>query len=245
MDFRIPDRVERRGPTMRPPSRTQTRIALVVVAIAVGLLIGVQVGSQDPATSRLAEETPEDLARILADLNTEADRLGRQVAELRVKLFEYENVAQREKVALDDARQSLRDLQVLAGTTQVQGPGVSLTLSDARGRVGWEVFLDLVQELRDAGAEAIAVNDARIVASSWIGPAEAGVTVDGEGVVPPYRIEAIGPPADLREALDIPGGPLSLIQAQVDVRVSVQESERLVLPALRREITFRYARPAS
>lgn len=234
-----------RRPTMRPPSRTQTKIALVVVALAVGLLVGVQASRQNGATARLAAESPEDLARILSDLNAEADQLARQVADLRLKLFRYEGTAEREDLALRDARKTLRDLQVLAGTTDVRGPGLTIEIGDPTARVTWEPVLDLVQELRDAGAEAISVSGVRVVASSWFGPAEAGVTIDGEVLVPPYEVHAIGEPADLREALAIPGGPISLIEAQPGVTIMVDERDRLRLPALRREITFRYARPTS
>lgn len=245
MDFDLHDRRPRRGPTMRPPSRTQTRVALVAVAVGVGLLVGVQMAQRDAATERLAAESPEDLTRILAELNAEADGLARQIAELRVKLFRYEDTAEGDRLAVQDARKTLRDLRVLAGTTPVRGSGVALTVADPRGRVTWEPFLDLVQELRDAGAEAIAVNDLRIVASSWFGPGEVGVTVDGQEAVPPYRIEAIGASEGMREALEIPGGPLSLIRALLDVRVTLEAEDALRLPALKREIAFRYARPAS
>lgn len=235
----------RRRPTMRPSSRTQTKIALVVVALAVGLLVGVQAGRQDEGAARLAAESPEDLARILSDLNAEADQLARQVADLRLKLFQYEGTAEREDLALRDARKTLRDLQVLAGTTDVRGPGVAVEIGDQMGRVSWEPMLDLVQELRDAGAEAIAVNDVRVVASTWFAPREAGITIDGEQLVPPYLIQAIGDPPSLREALGIPGGPILLIEAQPGVTITIEERGRMRLPALRREIAFRYARPAS
>lgn len=235
----------RRRPTMRPPSRTQTKIALVVVALAVGLLVGVQAGRRDDGTARLAAESPEDLVRILSDLNSEADQLARQVADLRLKLFQYQGTAEREGLAVRDARKTLRDLQVLAGTTDVRGPGILLQIDDPRARVSWEPMLDLVQELRDAGAEAIAVSDVRVVASTWFAPTEAGITIDGEQLVAPYRVQAIGDPPSLREALGIPGGPISLIEAQPGVTISVEERDRMRLPALRREIAFRYARPAS
>lgn len=235
---------ERRGPSMRPASRTRTRIALVVVAMAVGVLVGMQIAQRGDETGRLAAESPEDLTRILADLNAEADALGRQVTELRLRLVRYRDAAGREGLALQDARKALQDLQVLAGVTPVVGPGVVLSIQDPRSRVSWETFLDLVQELRDAGAEAVALDDLRVVASSWFGPHDGGVVLDGEVVAPPYRLEAIGTPGDLREALAIPGGPLSLMEAQPGVGVAVQESERLELPPLQRETTFRYARPA-
>jgi uncharacterized protein YlxW (UPF0749 family) len=235
---------ELRGPTMRPPSRLQTRVALVLIAAAVGFLVGVQARSSEEASSRLAAESPEDLTRILADLNTEADRLAREVSDLQVKLVRYRTSAEQDELLLEDARKTLADLRVLSGTVPVRGTGVVVSIADPDGRVPWELLLDLVQELRDAGAEAIAVGEHRVVASTWFGPAPAGVTVDGEPLGPPYEVKAVGPAEAMAEALGIPGGPVAVISAQPEVTLEVVPAGRLVLPALQREITFRYARPA-
>jgi uncharacterized protein YlxW (UPF0749 family) len=233
----------RRGPTMRPASRARTRIAASLVAGAVGLLVGIQAGEGGAdRISRLAQERPEDLTRILGDLNAEADRLARQVAELRVRVLRYRNAATGSDVALRDARRTLRDLEVLSGSVAVEGPGVTITVSDPEAAVGWDVMLDLVQELRDAGAEALALDGHRVVASTWLGPGEGDLVVDGRTVSSPYEITAIGPASSMREAMEIPGGPVTVIRAESAV-VEIEESEPLTLPPLRRETRFEYARP--
>jgi uncharacterized protein YlxW (UPF0749 family) len=235
---------DRRGPTMRPPSRLRTRIAAAVVAAGVGLLVGIQAGeSGTDRIGRLAQERPEDLTSILADLNAEADRLARQVAELRVRLERYRDAATGSDVALRDARRTLRDLEVLSGTVPVEGPGVSVTISDPSVAVGWDLVLDLVQELREAGAEALAIDGVRVGASTWLGPIEGGLVVDGQTVRPPYEIVAIGPPEPIRDALGIAGGPLTVIEAQPMVSVGMTGEASLTVPALRGEMGFEYARP--
>lgn len=220
-----------RRPSMRPPARIESRVALVAVALAVGFLVAVQTLGEDAPLSRLAAERPEDLTRILADLGSEADELTRQVAELRVRLSRYRGSARSEDVAIRDARESLADLEVLAGTVPVRGPGVTLEVGDPQAQVGWDAVLDLVQELRDAGAEAIAVGEVRVVASTWFGPAPGGVAVDGRTVRAPYRIAAIGPTDELAEALRIPGGPLTVIEALPAVAVDLRDADELTLPA--------------
>ena len=221
-----------RRPSMRPPARIESRIALAAVALAVGFLVAVQVTGGEPPLSRLAAERPEDLTRVLADLGAEADALTREVAELRVRISRYRGSARDEDIALRDARDALADLQVLSGVTPVEGPGVVVALEDPEARVGWESMLDLVQELRDAGAEAIAVGDVRVVASTWFGPAQdAGLVVDGSTLAPPYEVSAIGPGEEMAEALGLPGGPLTVIGAQPGVGVEVLVEERLTLPA--------------
>jgi uncharacterized protein YlxW (UPF0749 family) len=220
-----------RRPSMRPPPRIQSRAAIAVVALAVGFLVAVQAaGTGDRPLSRLASERPEDLTRILADLNAEADQLARELAELRVRLARYRGSARSDELAVRDARKALADLQVLTGTVAVEGPGVVVRVEDGGDRVGWEALLDLVQELRDAGAEAIAVSGRRVVASTWLGPASGGAVVDGDRVEPPYELEAIGPTEVIAEAMDIPGGPLSVLSALPGVSTSVREVEGLLLP---------------
>jgi uncharacterized protein YlxW (UPF0749 family) len=234
-----------RRPSMRPPARIESRAGIVVVSVVVGFLVAVQaVGSDGGASSRLAAERPEDLTRVLADLNDEADRLSRQVSALRVKVLRYRGSARGDELALRDARETLADLQVLSGSVPVEGPGLRIVVEDADGRVGWEALLDLVQELRDAGAEAIALNGVRVVAATWLGPADGGVVVGGEPVAAPYELLAIGPADGLQEALGIPGGPLSVISAQPGAVVEVRPSDRLSLPAAAGDVSFRYARPA-
>ncbi len=244
------DRPERhwlggRRPSMRPPPRIQSRAVVAAVAVAVGFLVAVQaVGTDRRALTRLAAERPDDLTRILADLNDEADRLARQVSALRVKLLRYRGSTRGDELALRDARESLADLQVLSGSVPVEGPGLEIVIEDPDGRVGWDALLDLVQELRDAGAEAIALNGVRVVASTWLGPTDAGAVVDGEPVSPPYRLLAIGSADALEEALGIPGGPLSVIAAQPGTGAELRPGERLSLPAATGDVSFRYARPA-
>ena len=220
-----------RRPSMRPPARIQSRAAIAVVALVVGFLVAVQAaGSEDRPLSRLAGERPEDLTRILADLNEEADRLAQELAALRVRLARYRGSARSDEAAIRDARKTLADLQVLSGLVPVEGPGVAVSIEDQGGRVSWEMLLDLIQELRDAGAEAIDLNGTRVAASTWLGPTDAGVVVDGTGIEPPYVLEAVGPPDVVAEALDIPGGPLSLLEALPGVSAEVAQVARLVLP---------------
>lgn len=233
-----------RGPSMRPASRIQTRVAAVAVAAIVGLLVGVQVRQFDEEGGRLAAENPQDLTQILADLNAEADSLTARVIELQERLFDYRRSAGRGNLALADTRQALADLRVLAGTTAVRGPGLTVTISDPRARVPWDAALDLVQELRDAGAEALSVGGHRVVASTWFGPADPGISVDGRVVLPPYRVQAIGPSDEMREALRIPGGPVTLIAAQPGVNIQTVEVTGLILPPIQGDIAFRHAQPA-
>lgn len=236
-----------RRPRMRPPSRAATKLAAAIIAVAVGFLVGMQAGERGDPTARLAAESPQDLTRILADLNTEADELAREVSTLRVRLLRLRSSARGEQLAIRAARRALADVQVLSGVVPVQGPGLIIRVGDPQGSVSWSQLLDLVQEARDAGAEAVAVGEERVVASTWIGPVEdgSGIVVDGRTVRPPYLLTAIGSSADLEQALTIPGGPLTVISGLPGVRVSTTAEAAVEVPALQGRRAFEYARPTS
>jgi uncharacterized protein YlxW (UPF0749 family) len=234
-----------RRPSMRPPVRIESRVALVVVALAVGFLVAIQATeSRRDRVSRLAAESPEDLTRILADLNAEADQLSRQVSSLGVRLARYRGSARSGELALRDARKALADLQVLTGVVPVEGPGLTVTVSDPERRVEWDALLDLVQELRDAGAEAMAVNGHRVVASTWFGSGDGGVTMDGEDISPPYVLEAIGPADSMAEALQIPGGSITIVSTQPGVDVRLRPRDLVALPAADEPVSLEVAEPA-
>lgn len=127
-----------RGPTIRPPSRVRTRTLLVLVSAVVGFIIGVQARQSGAPGGRLAAESPEDLTRILGDLNAEADSLAQEISTLRVKLLRYRSSAERDELLLADARKTLADLQVLGGVVPATGPGVALMIDDPDGQVGWD-----------------------------------------------------------------------------------------------------------
>jgi uncharacterized protein YlxW (UPF0749 family) len=102
-----------------------------------------------------------------------------------------------------------------------------------------------MQELRDAGAEALQVNGVRLTASSWFSDGPDGVLVDGETVRAPYVFRAIGDAHTLADAMEIPGGVIDSVSTRDGASTEVAERPRVVVDALRVLSTPRYARAAS
>jgi uncharacterized protein YlxW (UPF0749 family) len=137
----------------------------------------------------------------------------------------------------------LRALQVLAGTVAVTGPGVLVTIEDPRGAVGYDTIIDVVQELRDAGAEAIGINGQRVGATSAFANRKGGVSLDGAPLGPPYRVTAIGPATTLEGGLKIPGGASDVLDSLPGVHVEVERTAKVDIAALAQPPAFRAARP--
>ncbi|HVF74757.1 MAG TPA: DUF881 domain-containing protein [Acidimicrobiales bacterium] len=219
-------------------------ILVVVVTALVGFLLVSQFRNDERLSQRLEAESEEDLARILANLNTEADALRDEIGTLRVQLADLEASSRNDAAAATAGQEQLHALQVLAGTVPVTGPGVVVDVADPRGSITYDTFIDLVQELRDAGAEAVSVNGQRIgVASAFAEGRGGGVTLNGVQFEAPFKVFAIGQPPTLEGGLKIPGGALDTLSALAGVTAQVQRSPKVDIPALAAAPTLRAARP--
>lgn len=218
-------------------------VAVVAVTAVVGFLLAGQISRPAPLTAPLEAESESDLARILASLNTESDALRDEISTLRLQLAELQASSEDEQGALTTAERQLASLEVLAGTVPVRGPGVLVSVTDPKGSLRFDTLIDMVQELRDAGAEAIAVNGERVGVASAFSERDGRVVLDDHVLRPPYEIEAIGQPATLDGGLKIPGGAVDAATAVAGVEVTVARRTALELPALDEAPTFRVARP--
>jgi uncharacterized protein YlxW (UPF0749 family) len=216
-----------------------------VLAVAVlGGFAGIaQLRGTAQAHATLQADSPEDLTRILASLNSGADALRDEISNLRLQLFSLQTSTQRDATARQAAQDRLRSLEVLSGGVPVFGPGVEARIADPRGAVTYDLLVSAIEELRAAGAEALAVNGHRLGATSWLSTQSGRLVVDGTPVAAPLLLDAIGDPATLDGGLRIPGGTVDNLSALPGVAITVQRQARLDLAAMERPPTFDVARP--
>ena len=248
-DRREPVRGRARLRSALHPRATRAQLVAALLCGVLGFAAAVQVRStQDEELSGLRQT---DLVRILDDVSERTARLqgeARELEDARDLVSGSDRLA-----ALQEARDRARVLGILAGTLPARGPGIELTITDPDSQVGSDVLLDTLQELRDAGAEAIEVSHVggpavRVVASTaFVDVGEpgsgAGVEVDGTTLPAPYRFRVIGDPATLATALDIPGGVLEVLD-QRGAQGVVTEQPSVEITSLRATPSPRYARPA-
>jgi uncharacterized protein YlxW (UPF0749 family) len=115
-------------------------------------------------------------------------------------------------------------------------------VSDPEGKVDAPIILDTVQELRDAGAEAIQVGDARVVANTWFADTPNGISVSGTEVRAPYVIRAIGDAPAMAGAMEIPGGVTATVR-RVGGETNVRIVDEVSTDALLTLTSPQYARP--
>ncbi|MFW3173119.1 DUF881 domain-containing protein [Geodermatophilus sp. CPCC 206100] len=227
----------------RPRRRRDVRAAVLVgvLTLLLGFAFAVQVRTTGTEES-LAGAREEDLVQILDELNAREDRLRTQIAEQRAQLRDLNSSDSQSETALQTARDRAEALGILNGTVAAAGPGLVMTVLDPEGRVRVADLLDAIQELRGAGAETMQIDGVRIGVSSAVTGEPGALSVDGTPVSSPYEVLVIGSPQDLQTAMNIPGGVVDRVGRQGGT-VQIQQSERVVVDALRPLDEPQYAQP--
>lgn len=225
------------------PRTGSLRVASILACALLGFLLVAQFRATENLGERLDVEREEDLAQILADLSTQSDRLQEEITSLRLTLLAFENSAETEDLAVRSLRTRLNELRILAGVVPVEGQGVRMTVEDPQVQVTQELLVDTVQELRDAGAEAIAINDVRLIASSAFTTRNGRLVLDGMPLDAPIVITAVGPSDTIAKALAIPGGAIDSLQSRPEVTVRVESLEEVAVPARPESAPFVYGEP--
>jgi uncharacterized protein YlxW (UPF0749 family) len=226
-----------------PPRFTRAQLIVALLLFVLGLGLAIQVRSNSES-SALRGARQEDLVRILDELDDRTARLHDEKQRLEEQRTELENSSDQAEEARRQTIEKERQLGVLAGTVAAQGPGIYVTVSDPKGTVEADMLLDAIQELRAAGAEALQINDVRVVAGTYLTEGDGGIKIDGRSVSQPYRFKVIGRAADLEPALNIPGGVVQTLEEE-QATASVTRSEKIVVDALRSTKRPDYARSSS
>lgn len=220
------------------PSRGQLVAALLTALLGVGLVAQARVIDE----AGLTELRQTELVALLDDVTNRVDSLREEVRQLEADRSRLQG-GQGDAAAAEAAQQRLESYQILAGQVPVQGPGVTIRVQDPGAVVTQTILLDGIQELRDAGAEAIQIGGVRVVASSYVGTDPDGrVLVDGRMVVPPYTIVAIGDSHTLAGAMAIPGGFTDSLRG-AGATVDVTEAGVVQVEALHEARPPQYAQP--
>jgi uncharacterized protein YlxW (UPF0749 family) len=195
------------------------------------------------ADSVLDTARQSDLVQILDAQSQLADRLEDELAALQSAYDDLLTDDDQQQTALQQARERRETLGILAGTLPARGPGVELVVVDPEQSVSAIRLLGAIEELRNAGAEAIQVNGVRVVASTYVLDGEAGPEIDGTPLESPYVVRAIGEAETLATAMGIPGGVIDSF-ATDGLSATVTPRLEVVVDALRAPTEPQYARPA-
>lgn len=211
-----------------------------LVCLIVGAMISTQFRSAEQAKQSVNQQRVEDLVEKLKNAEKENKELSAKLEEMETQ-------------GADGDRKVLNDLKIKAGEVPLHGPGVLVVVNDSKvtPKAGENPnlyvihdndLLRLLNELRAAGAEALSINQERLLDISEVRCAGPTVSVNNTRFSPPYEIRAIGDPKTLESALRLRGGVVETLKFW-GITVDVKKKDNLVIPAYKGTRHFEYARP--
>lgn len=217
------------------------KVALIAVSALLGMMLSLQYRSAQEAQNQFAGMRMADMYRQLVQAEYENQELQRQITDLKEGGYEK------------NVKEELDNLRYQAGLSAVEGPGIVVTLNDSKQKtklgdnqnlyvVHDEDLLRVINELRAARAEAIAINDQRLISRSEIRCVGPTVTVNGKMFGPPFVISAIGDPQLLASALQLRGGVADTLRYW-GIELNIEHVNNVRLPAYSGLVTTDFAKP--
>lgn len=182
-----------------------------------------------------------ELRTELSNIKAKYEEIQTKIDEVDSKIYEY-----RTKInSNEDSRvlliNEVNEAEMYAGYTEVQGEGISITLSDndLKAIDSYDI-ITLINELKIAGAEAIEINGQRVTAYSDIVDVNGNILVNTIRISGPYTIKAIGDKKYLESAITIKGGYYDDMIAN-DKTISYETSNRIEIQKYQKDLKLKYS----
>ncbi|MPM18396.1 hypothetical protein SDC9_64805 [bioreactor metagenome] len=234
------------------------KFAVFCICLLFGFLVAMQFKSVKLSVDTVQNNQlmrAEELQTLLNKERQKNEQLYGEILQYKDDLSKYREQALTSGDYAEVLAQQLIRSELVAGMTDVEGPGITVTMTDSQIQITTEYLndpnyyiihdtdiLSVVNELRDAGAEAIAINGERLIATSEIRCAGSIVSVNNNRYAAPYVITAIGDPDALAGALQMRGGVVDQL-APWGIGVGIEKNELIQIKGYTGGITFKYATP--
>jgi len=232
-------------------------LPVTFVCLALGALIAIMIKASFGMPEIDPDARPAELRAHVLKLTSQMKDLENENQTLRDEKDQMIDSLAKGEQNIKLITDELDNLRLRSGTTPVEGRGIVITIDDTKmARTELPTLGDspilthdvdllmLVNELRAAGAEAIAINDQRVVASTAIRCVGPVINVNNHQVGAPFIIKAIGKQDNLAGAINLPYGVLDQLK-QLDIQASVVKRDKINLPAISRLAPYEESKVAT
>ena len=183
----------------------------------------------------------DELEEALTGWKDKYEEAYEKLVDTTKKINEYDEKLQNNSETEELINKELVEAKRNFGLTDVTGNGIIVTLTDTDERAyDYEDLLDLVNELRDAGAEAISINNQRITNISDIADISSRyIRINSDKVSSPYVVKAIGDSTYLKSALTIKNGYYDLKQKE-EYKIGIEEKNNIKINKYSKSINLKY-----
>lgn len=225
-------------------------LGLMCMALTIGICI--QIRTVNNYSTKIGQNYDQNNLRAeVLKYKEKYENKIKEIEEIDSQLEKKIEQATNNNENLEDARNQIQEGNKMIGLTEVTGPGVTIILSDSK--LDASVALDpsllvvhdldvyyVINELKNAGAEAISVNGQRVILTSAIECGGNIITINGEKIGSPFEIKAIGLPENLAN-LDRTGGYLAKMRSD-GVGAELKKSNNITIPKYSGIINYKYVK---
>lgn len=216
------------------------RVAVFVVAILLGFLAVTQWRSQ-AASDGLAPLSVQELGELVANLTTRNNQLRDEIRIIERQRDAVAAAVERGDSSAVQIRSDLSRVLGWSGALGVTGTGVRVLIE---GPLPGDAVGELINELRNAGAEGVSIGAIRVVPGVVVTGPAGTLVVTGIPLADPLELLAIGDPGSLSGSMTRAGGPIAQFAARYpDVTITVDTADRLSLPPTDRDLGPKLGRP--
>ena len=232
------------------------QIPVSIAFVLLGIVIVIQFRVQQKEGFPYSSVPVAKLASVINQLEEERNKLQAEVQSQREQLNRYDDVTSKDLSQLKTLKEQVLNARLVAGLVPVKGEGIVVLLQDSlmspqRNEDPYFFLVhdvdlrSLITELWSAGAEAISINDQRVIATTSIRCVGPAILVNTNRLVPPYEIKAIGAAEKLETALRMTGGYVDSMALSIrnGVSVNITQQKNIKISAYNGPLVFQYAIP--
>ncbi|HHY77417.1 MAG TPA: DUF881 domain-containing protein [Clostridiales bacterium] len=223
---------------------------LFTIAILLGFFLSIQLKSDITSPGIITISKLLAMENDVENIEVEVNNLKKSITELKLKLNDYEKSLSESGSIYDSMMEEWKRIRDLAGLERITGPGIIITMNDSKKDVGVadnpDLYiihdidvLEVVNELRAAGAEAISINGERILGTTSIKCGGPIIIIDGQRHATPFIIRAIGNPKVLEASILAPDSYIDLLE-YTGIEVDVRKAERIVIDGYKAPLKLKY-----
>lgn len=224
-------------------------LTITFICFFLGLIFTMQLKTVKKNTENTTTSRVSEVQAQYAELKKNYESLAETLAEKEKIIQQYRNAETQEETT-ELLKQDLTNALKNAGLTNVRGQGLIITMNDSLADFGEGVdlnsylihdedLLNVVNELKASGAEAISINDQRIVSMSEIRCAGPTILVNGVRLATPYVIKAIGDSAMLESGVTMRGGYVETLKGW-GIRFTITKESDIFIPKYNKAISSKY-----
>lgn len=228
------------------------QITFLIFSLIIGLGLSLQLKSVSQSTGGIISS--QKAKQLAAELKTLKDRkiaLGEEIEVLEGKLKAFKDSEGKKDEAVKDLKEELEKYELIAGYSAGAGPGIIIRLSepkqDSESNIlsyNYEFLLAIINKLNASGAEGISINNERVVATTDMNLSGDKLFINGNPVIPPFEIKAIGRADTLEAAMNLRYGIVWELRKYYGLEISVEKKDKVKIPRYKSDKKeFQFAKP--